>query len=209
MTDQYHDPESLPLLENDAPAEPFSLFSTWFAYAQEAKIPQPEAMTLATACPDGRPAARTVLLKQFGPEGFVFFTNHDSQKGQDLSRNPQAELLFFWSTLERQIRIFGQVVPLSREASLAYYHSRPRGSQLSAWASPQSQVVAGREELEARWAETKARFTDQNVPLPPFWGGFRVVPEQVEFWQGRAFRLHDRLRYLREEHSWRMERLAP
>jgi pyridoxamine 5'-phosphate oxidase len=166
-------------------------------------------MTLATATPDGRPSARMVLLRGFDERGFVFFSNYESRKGAELAANPRASLVFWWGELERQVRIEGPVERTSRSESEAYFHSRPPGSQLSAAASPQSQVIDGRAVLEERVARLATSHRDGPVPLPEFWGGYRVVHEVVEFWQGRPNRLHDRLRYRRVGDRWRIERLAP
>ena len=167
-------------------------------------------MTLATATPDGRPSARMVLLKGVDARGFAFFTNYESRKGAELAANPRAALVFFWVQLERQVRVEGRVERLSAEESDAYFASRPEGSQLGAWASQQSAVLPDRGPLEARYEELRAQYEGQEVPRPTFWGGFRVVPETVEFWQGRVNRLHDRLRYRRQDDgSWVIERLSP
>jgi pyridoxamine 5'-phosphate oxidase len=166
-------------------------------------------MTLATATPDGRPSARMVLLRGFDERGFCFYTNYESRKGIELAANPRAALVFWWGELERQVRIEGTVSATSREESEAYFHSRPPGSQLSAAASPQSRVIEGRAILERRVAELATGSTDGKVPLPEFWGGYRLAHEVVEFWQGRPNRLHDRLRYRRVGAAWRIERLAP
>jgi pyridoxamine 5'-phosphate oxidase len=182
----------------------------WFADAVAAEIAEPNAMSLATADADGAPSVRIVLLKGYDERGFVFFTNYDSRKGRELAANPRAALLFAWLDLERQVRVTGPVERVARAETEAYFATRPRGAQLGAWASPQSAVIDGREELERRLAAVEARFADTQVPPPPHWGGFRVRPETVEFWQGRPDRLHDRLRYRqRADGGWRLERLAP
>lgn len=198
------------LLEKDLAKNPFRQFEQWFQEAEAAKIPEPNAMTLATAGRDGRPAARTVLLKGVDGRGFVFYTNFESRKGRELDANPHATLLFPWVAMERQVVVEGPVARVSREEAEAYFHSRPRASQLGAWASPQSTVVAGRAVIEESYRVIEKKYEGREVPLPPNWGGFRLVPEMVEFWQGRRSRLHDRLRYRREAGGdWTVERLAP
>jgi pyridoxamine 5'-phosphate oxidase len=195
------------LAEADVDADPVVQFGRWFEQAERAGLLEPTAMTLATATPDGRPSARMVLLRGFDERGFCFYTNYESRKGVELAANPRAALVFWWGELERQVRIEGRVEPTSRSESEAYFHSRPPGSQLSAAASPQSRVIDGRATLERRVAELAAG-TGQ-VPLPDFWGGYRLAHEVVEFWQGRPNRLHDRLRYRRVAGAWKIERLAP
>jgi pyridoxamine 5'-phosphate oxidase len=198
------------LREADVDADPLAQFRAWYEQALAAGQPLPEAMTLATATPTGQPSARMVLLRGHDEHGFVFYTNYESRKAQELTANPQAALVFYWPTLDRQIRIEGRVERVSAEQSDAYFRSRPRDSQLGAWASPQSQIIPGRETLERHLAEILARFGQGEVPRPPHWGGFRVVPEVIEFWQARAGRLHDRLRYRRLGPArWLLERLAP
>lgn len=197
------------LTEKDLARNPFRQFEKWFAEAEAAKVIEPNAMTLATATRDGKPSARTVLLKALDGRGFVFFTNRESEKGRQLAENAQASLLFPWLALERQIRIDGRVEKVGAEENEVYFHSRPHGSQLGAWASPQSTVVTGRAALEANLRAVEQKYAGEVVPLPPFWGGYRVVPETVEFWQGRRNRLHDRLRYRRTADDWVTERLAP
>jgi pyridoxamine 5'-phosphate oxidase len=198
------------LREEDLAPDPISQFRLWFDEVAQADVREPNAMTLATATPDGRPSARMVLLKGVDTRGFAFYTNYESRKGAELSANPYAALVFFWVQLERQVRVEGGVERLSAEESDAYFASRPAGSQLGAWASQQSAALPGRGPLEARYEELRARYAGQEIPRPPFWGGFRVVPEMVEFWQGRENRLHDRLRYRREsDGSWVIERLSP
>lgn len=195
--------------EGQVGADPLAEFGRWFTQAQEAQVLEPNAMTLATATRDGIPSARVVLLKGYDERGFVFFTDYRSQKGTELEQNPQASLVFFWPELERQVRISGPVSVVSRDESEAYFQTRPRPSQLSTWVSSQSQVIAGRKLLEDGVKKVEGQFPGQ-VPLPPHWGGFRVTPETVEFWQGRESRLHDRLRYLRKKGGgWQVERLSP
>ena len=197
------------LSERDAASDPFELFTRWFDEAVAAAIPEPNAMTLATVDAAGRPAARIVLMKGIDTRGVVFHTNYDSRKGRDLAANLRAALLFFWVGLERQVRIDGTAERVSAEDSDAYFAARPRDSQISAWASPQSAPVADRAWLEARFAECEARFASGAVPRPPHWGGVRVVPDRFEFWQGRASRLHDRLVWSRQGDRWTIGRLAP
>ncbi len=197
------------LSERDAASDPFELFTRWFDEAVAAAIPEPNAMTLATVDGAGRPAARIVLMKGIDARGVVFHTNYDSRKGRDLAGNPRAALLFFWVDLERQVRIDGTAERVSAGDSDAYFAARPRGSQISAWASPQSAPVTDRAWLEARFAECEARFASGAVPRPPNWGGVRVVPDRFEFWQGRTSRLHDRLVWSRQGDGWTIGRLAP
>lgn len=199
---------SRPLSEAELDADPLKQFADWFAQAEKAGISQPEAMALATADIGGAPSVRMVLMKGFDERGFVFFTNYDSRKGSDLQANPRAALLFHWVPFGRQVRIEGGVAPVTDAETSAYVRSRPRGSQLSALASPQSQVVESREALEQRVAELGARYPSE-LPLPERWGGFRVSPQSFEFWQHREDRLHDRLRYTPEGAGWKIERLAP
>jgi pyridoxamine 5'-phosphate oxidase len=197
------------LLEKDLAKDPFRQFEKWFQEAEAAKIPDPNAMICSLASKSGRPSARTVLLKGLDGRGFVFYTNYESRKGRELAENGFATLLFPWFALERQVIVEGAVVKVSREESDAYFHSRPRPSQLAAWASPQSAIISNRSLLEDSMKQLETKYAGKEVPLPPQWGGYRVTPETVEFWQGRRSRLHDRLRYRREKTEWVVERLAP
>ena len=195
--------------ERDVAADPIAQFSRWFDEAVAAQVPEANAMTLATVDADGQPAARIVLLKAVDARGFVFHTNHDSRKGRDIEANPRVALVFFWPELERQVRVEGRAGRITAKESDDYFGERPRASQLGAWASPQSAPIADRGALEARFAEAETRFASQKVPRPPNWGGFRVAAERVEFWQGRASRLHDRLVFSRVGAGWSIVRLAP
>ena len=198
-----------PLLEEDAGSDPFALFERWFADAREAE-PDPVAMTLATATREGRPSARTVLLKGFDARGFVFFTNYNSRKAREIADTHRATLLFFWRAHERQVRIDGTVEKVSDGESDAYFAERPFESRVSVYASRQSEPVENRQALDRQFDEAAARFADGVVPRPSWWGGFRVVPEEFEFWQGRLQRMHDRLRYVRRvPDAWDRQRLAP
>ncbi|HEY7484004.1 MAG TPA: pyridoxamine 5'-phosphate oxidase [Streptosporangiaceae bacterium] len=196
------------LNEADVAADPFAQFGTWFADMIAGGLPEPNAMILATASAAAEPSARTVLLKGYGQDGFRFFTNHTSHKGRDLRDNPRACLVFPWHALHRQVVVTGGVSRLPEAETASYFHSRPHGSQLGAWASHQSSVIGSRAALEARYAELADRWPEE-VPVPDFWGGYLLTPDTVEFWQGRADRLHDRLRFTRSESGWAVERLSP
>jgi pyridoxamine 5'-phosphate oxidase len=197
------------LTEHDLDPDPVRQFTRWFGEANQSGIAETNAMTLATATPEGRPSARMVLLRGADERGFTFFTNYESRKARELEANPFAALVLFWHELERQVRIEGRVERVSDDESDRYFHSRPKGARIGAWASPQSQVIACREILEARFLESESRHADENVPRPDNWGGYRLVPDALEFWQGRPNRLHDRLRYSRRPGGWVIERLAP
>ena len=198
------------LSETDADRNPFKQFQVWFDQALAAQLPEPNAMTVATVTKSGKPRARVVLLKNFDERGFVFYTNYHSHKGQELADNPQAAIAFWWAELERQVRIEGRVLKVSDRESDEYFHSRPFNSRLGAWASEQSQVIESREVLEQSLQDLKTKYENQDIPRPPHWGGFRVIPTAIEFWQGRPSRLHDRLLYsLLDDGSWQIERLSP
>lgn len=190
-------------------ADPIELFGAWFAAARESGILLPESASLATATPEGVPSVRMVLLKQADESGFVFFTNYGSQKARELDMNPRAALCLHWAVLQRQVRVAGPVSRVSADESAAYFATRPRGSQIGAWASSQSTHLTSRTELEQRAREAEERFKEGEVPLPPFWGGYRLQPSRIEFWQGRADRLHDRLVFRRDGPRWSTERLYP
>ncbi|TIC88490.1 pyridoxamine 5'-phosphate oxidase [Nocardioides sp. GY 10113] len=197
------------LSEADAGEDPLALFRRWFDDVAGAGVHEPNAMVVATVSADGQPSARTVLLKGLGADGFVFYTNTASRKGAELAAEPRCALLFGWYDLERQVRVEGRAEPLSAAEVAAYFATRPRGAQVGAWASAQSQVVADRGVLDAAYRAAGERWGDDEIPVPPTWGGYLVRPEAFEFWQGRPGRMHDRLRYRRAEEGWRRERLAP
>ncbi|MEV3990526.1 pyridoxamine 5'-phosphate oxidase [Streptomyces sp. NPDC049837] len=208
MREQYRTAE---FLEADLAPGPMDQFARWFKEAVDSDaIVEPNAMIVSTATPDGRPSARTVLLKHYDERGFVFFTNYGSRKGAELETNPYVSLLFPWHPVARQVLVTGTASRVGRDETAAYFRTRPHGSQLGAWASEQSSVIASRAELLARYEELAARYPEgEQVPVPPHWGGFRIAPETVEFWQGHENRLHDRLRYVRDGEAWRVERLSP
>lgn len=198
------------LREEDVDPDPFRQFHLWFDEAKADGLLEPNAMTLATVDADGRPTARTVLLKELDDRGFVFFTNYESKKGSDIAANPRVALVFPWLALERQITVTGDAAKIAREETDAYFRQRPRGSRIGAWASQQSRTISGRGELEARFAELSERYPGDDIPTPPHWGGYRVVPLTIELWQGRESRVHDRIAYVREpDGSWRRERRQP
>lgn len=195
--------------EADESRDPVDLFGEWFRAAEESGIFLPESMALATASPEGAPSVRMVLLKGVDERGFVFFTNYGSRKAEELEANPQASMCFHWAVLERQVRVEGRVERISHDESMAYFASRARGSRIGAWASKQSQPLPSRAELEERVRRFDAEYPGDDVPLPSFWGGYRLRPERIEFWQGKADRLHERLTFLRDGHGWSTERLYP
>ncbi|MFE4952830.1 pyridoxamine 5'-phosphate oxidase [Streptomyces sp. NPDC056653] len=208
MREQYR---SEAFTEDTLDADPMQQFARWFRQiAAGGMVYEPNAMVVSTATPDGRPSSRTVLLKKYDARGFVFFTNYNSRKGRELDANPYVSLLFPWHPLARQVVVNGTAARIAREETVAYFRTRPHGSQLGAWASEQSAVIGSRQELIDRYEELAARYPEgERIPAPPQWGGFRVVPETIEFWQGHENRLHDRLRYVREGDDWRVERLSP
>lgn len=200
----------VPLLDGELFPNPVDQFKHWFDQVQSAGLPEPNAMTLATSSREGKPSARMVLLKSYNDAGFVFFTDYTSRKGKELTQNPCAALVFWWNNLERQVRIEGKVEKIPLEEAEIYFASRPRGSQLATWASKQSEIIPARDILEQRWQELNEKYQGKEIPKPPDWGGFRLVPVVFEFWQGRAHRLHDRLRYsLQTDLNWKIEQLSP
>ena len=204
------DYRSASLSKSDVDKNPFQQFSKWFKEALNAKVTEPNAMTIATSNKNAIPSARIVLLKEFNEAGFVFYTNYNSQKGKELEENPHAALIFFWGDLERQIRIEGVVEKVTEEDATEYFNSRPKGSQLGALTSPQSETIPNRAFLEYKLADLEKEYHYKDIPKPAHWGGYRVIPNKIEFWQGRTSRLHDRIVYLKnDDQSWRFERLAP
>lgn len=197
------------LIEETAPADPRVLFRAWLKDALDHQLPEPNAMTLATIGEDGGPSARTVLLKGLDEDGFHFFTNYESRKSREIAANPKASAVFLWTQRHHQVCVRGVMKKLPREEAESYFATRPVGHQIGAWVSEQSRVIPGRAWLEAREAEMRARFGDGPIPCPPHWGGYALVPDEFEFWQGRVSRLHDRLRYTRVEGGWKLERLSP
>jgi pyridoxamine 5'-phosphate oxidase len=204
MTEQYNF-----LSKENINKNPFEQFSYWYKMALDAGFIHPDAMTLATADKNGKPSARIVLLKSFDEKGFIFFTNYESRKGNELTANPYASLVFYWDKIDKQVRIEGSIEKISAKESEIYFHSRPQGSQLGALASPQSKVIEDREYLEEKFSELSKKYEGKEIPLPENWGGYRVKPFYFEFWQSRDNRLHDRIRYVKERDFWKLERLAP
>jgi pyridoxamine 5'-phosphate oxidase len=217
VSHETHDPaamraqyRSTPLLEQDLAPTPMDQFGRWFRATAECGLHEPNAMVVSTSTPDGHPSSRTVLMKHYDERGFVFYTNYTSRKGAEIGANPYVSLLFPWHAIARQVIVTGTAARVGRDETAAYFRTRPHGSQLGAWASDQSSPIASREALMERYAELGARYPqDEQVPVPPQWGGYRITPGTVEFWQGHENRLHDRLRYVREAGSWRVERLCP
>lgn len=198
------------LNEIEVDPNPVIQFQKWFDQACSADVPEPNAMTIATVNSEGKPSARMVLLKDYDEKGFVFYTNYNSRKSQELAANPYAAIVFWWAQLERQVRITGSVEKISARESDEYFHSRPLNSRLGAWTSNQSEIISSREVLEQRLQELQEKYQDLNIPRPSHWGGFRVIPTEIEFWQGRSSRLHDRLSYTQcDDGSWKIQRLSP
>lgn len=204
-----HDFTKRTLDKSDVNADPILQFEKWFKEAVEAKVNEPNAMSISTVSDEGKPSSRIVLLRNFNEDGFVFYTNYNSRKGIEISKNPNAALLFFWPELERQVRIEGTLKKQSPEESNAYFDSRPRESKLGAWSSEQSQPIEDRQVLDKAYEANAKKFPGEVIPRPPFWGGYVLHPISIEFWQGRASRLHDRIRYTNEDQQWKLERLSP
>jgi pyridoxamine 5'-phosphate oxidase len=204
-----HDFSLKQLDELSVDKDPIVQFGIWFREAIDAHVPEPNAFVLSTATAEGKPSARVVLLRNFNEKGFVFYTNYHSRKGREIEENPFASFTFFWPQLERQVRIEGMLVKQTNEESDLYFNSRPPGSRVGAWVSPQSQVIGSRKELDLRFDELSHKFADGNIPRPMYWGGYWLVPSMLEFWQGRPSRLHDRIRYSMQEEGWKVVRLAP
>lgn len=199
----------LGLHESAVDRDPFEQFNQWYGQARWTGLPMPNSFTLATVTPDGKPDARMLLLKGVDEKGFVFYTNYESRKADEIAKNPNATMVFHWNELFRQVRVEGRLEKVTPGESDAYFQSRVRGSRIGAWASKQSSAISNREELEAKVREIELRYKGQHIPCPPFWGGFRLIPERIEFWQGRPSRLHDRLCFVREGSGWKMSRLSP
>lgn len=197
------------LHEKDVKSSPFDQFENWFQFAIESKLSEPNAMSVATATPEGKPSIRVVLLKELNEKGFVFFTNYLSRKGKEIEENPQAAIVFDWHPIERQVRIEGSIMKISEEESDIYFNSRPEASKIGAWVSPQSEVVESRETLNSLQQKTEKRFEGKSIERPPHWGGYIVIPDVIEFWQGRPSRLHDRIVYYKTDKGWTIKRLAP
>ncbi|MDO6681451.1 MULTISPECIES: pyridoxamine 5'-phosphate oxidase [unclassified Oceanobacter] len=195
--------------ESKVAEHPVTQFHAWFEHYRTTVPEEPTVMTVASVDAQGQPWQRILLLKSYDDDGFVFFTNYESNKGRQFSHNPRASLHFFWMTVERQVQVQGEVVPMSREEAQAYFHSRPRESQLGAWASQQSQPLASRSELETRFAQLSVEYQDKEIPLPDYWGGYRLQPSRMEFWQGGEHRLHDRVEYVLQQGGWKIQRLNP
>ncbi|MEM7791643.1 MAG: pyridoxamine 5'-phosphate oxidase [Verrucomicrobiota bacterium] len=210
LSDLREDYTKAGLLESDVASEPFTQFERWFREAEAAGLDEPNAMCLATADADGQPSTRVVLLKDFSRKGLTFYTNYESRKSAELMNNPKAGANFLWLPLQRQVNVIGSVERISKAESLKYFLSRPLGSRLGAWTSPQSKIISSRQILEAKLEQMKKKFVDGEVPLPDHWGGYRIIPDSFEFWQGRPSRLHDRIKYFRGEGDlWELQRLAP